>query len=122
MVTEDGFAKRVPIKAFPEGVVGRVGVIGCKFHEGDVLASLFVVGSSISELDGESEEQVVVGSNAGIMNRLRVRDISVQSRTAKGVKLMRLDGYDKVNSVSVLTQLDEEDVGEVTQEGNLLAA
>jgi hypothetical protein len=48
MVTEDGFAKRVPIKAFPEGVVGRVGVIGCKFHEGDVLASLFVVGSSIS--------------------------------------------------------------------------
>jgi hypothetical protein len=35
---------------------------------------------------------------------------------------MRLDGYDKVNSVSVLTQLDEEDVGQVTQEGNLLAA
>jgi hypothetical protein len=40
----------------------------------------------------------------------------------RGVKLMRLDGYDKVNSVSVLTQLDEEDVGQVTQEGNLLAA
>jgi hypothetical protein len=32
MVTEDGFAKRVPIKAFPEGVVGRVGVIGCKVY------------------------------------------------------------------------------------------
>jgi len=30
MVTEDGFGKRVPIKAFPKGVAGRVGVIGCK--------------------------------------------------------------------------------------------
>lgn len=35
------------------------------------------------ENDGESEEQVVVGSYSGILNRLRVRDISIQSRTAK---------------------------------------
>lgn len=35
------------------------------------------------ENDGESEEQVVVGSYSGILNRLRVRDVSIQSRTAK---------------------------------------
>lgn len=109
MVTEDGFGKRVPIKAFPKGVAGRVGVIGCKFHEGDLLASLFVVGANLSETDGESEEQVVVGSNKGILNRLRVRDVSIQSRTAKGVKLMRLDSDDKVSSVSVLISAEEEE-------------
>ena len=30
MVTEHGLGKRVPIKAFPKGVLGRIGVIGCK--------------------------------------------------------------------------------------------
>lgn len=121
MVTEDGFGKRVPIKAFPKGVAGRVGVIGCKFHEGDLLASLFVVGANLSETDGESEEQVVVGSNNGIINRLRVRDISIQSRTAKGVKIMRIESGDKVSSVSVLTSADEEEGMEISESSELVS-
>jgi len=111
MVTEHGFGKRVPIRAFPKGVLGRVGVIGCKFHEDDNLASLFVVGANLSETNKENEEQVVVGSHGGLLNRLRVRDISIQSRTAKGVKLMRLDPDDKVNTVSLLSTA-EVDVSE----------
>lgn len=30
MVSERGLGKRVPVRAFPTGVLGRVGVIGCK--------------------------------------------------------------------------------------------
>lgn len=30
MVSERGLGKRVPVRAFPRGVLGRVGVIGCK--------------------------------------------------------------------------------------------
>lgn len=30
MVSERGMGKRVPLRAFPRGVLGRVGVIGCK--------------------------------------------------------------------------------------------
>jgi hypothetical protein len=57
----------------------------------DVLSFVFIMWTfSIlmlynlnEENDGESEEQVVVGSYSGILNRLRVRDVSIQSRTAK---------------------------------------
>jgi hypothetical protein len=33
--------------------------------------------------DGESDEQVVLVSQSGTVNRIKVRDISVQSRAAK---------------------------------------
>ncbi|KAL3698674.1 hypothetical protein R1sor_012750 [Riccia sorocarpa] len=103
-VSKNGFGKRVPIQAFTTGGLGRMGVIGCKLKKGDSVASLYV--SGVLGADGQTEEEVVVGSHQGILNRLRVRDISVQSRTAKGVRIMRLEEGDEVKSVSLLTGHD----------------
>ncbi|KAL3698671.1 hypothetical protein R1sor_012747 [Riccia sorocarpa] len=109
-VSKNGFGKRVPIQAFTTGGLGRMGVIGCKLKKGDSVASFMfqevIRDSGILGADGQTEEEVVVGSHQGILNRLRVRDISVQSRTAKGVRIMRLEEGDEVKSVSLLTGHD----------------
>ncbi|CAM6095059.1 unnamed protein product [Calypogeia fissa] len=102
-VSKDGYGKRVPISAFRISTLGRMGVIGCKLKQDDSIVSLYALGSASAGPD----EQVVVGSHQGILNRLRVRDISAQSRAAKGVRLMKLEDGDEVKSVSLLTGSDD---------------
>lgn len=45
--------------------------------------------------DGESDEQVVLVSQSGTVNRIKVRDISIQSRYARYIfKTLVLWAYD----------------------------
>ncbi|KAK1315578.1 hypothetical protein QJS10_CPA05g00620 [Acorus calamus] len=53
--------------------------------------------------DGESDEQVVLVSQSGTINRIKVRDISIQSRYARGVILMRLEHTGRIQSVSLIS-------------------
>lgn len=101
-VSESGIGKRVPISSFRLSPLNRVGLIGFKFSSEDRLAAVFVVGSSMTE-DGESDEQVVLVSQAGTVNRIKVRDISIQSRYARGVILMRLEHAGKIQSASLIS-------------------
>lgn len=101
LVSESGYGKRVPLSSFRITPLKRVGLIGYKLLPEDRVAALFVVGLSLSD-DGESDEQVVLVSHSGMVNRIMVRDISIQSRTAKGVRLMRLEYGGKIQSVSVV--------------------
>lgn len=101
LVSESGFGKRVPLSTFRITPLNRVGLIGYKPLPEDRVAALFVVGLSLSD-DGESDEQVVLVSHGGMVNRIMVRDISIQSRYAKGVRLMRLEHGGKIQSVSVV--------------------
>ncbi|KAJ4898420.1 hypothetical protein Rs2_25214 [Raphanus sativus] len=64
--------------------------------------------------DGESDEQVVLVSQSGTVNRIKVRDISIQSRRARGVILVRLDHAGKIQSASLISAADEEE-GEGSQ-------
>ncbi|CAH2054162.1 unnamed protein product [Thlaspi arvense] len=107
-VCENGFGKRVPLSSFKPSRLNRVGLIGSKFAEDDRLAAVFVVGYSLAE-DGESDEQVVLVSQSGTVNRIKVRDISIQSRRARGVILMRLDHAGKIQSASLISAADEEE-------------
>ncbi|KOM45945.1 hypothetical protein LR48_Vigan06g125100 [Vigna angularis] len=81
-VSENGHGKRVPLSSFRVSSLNRVGLVGYKFSAEDRLAAVFVVGFSQAE-DGESDEQVVLVSQSGTVNRIKVRDISVQSRFAR---------------------------------------
>ncbi|KAK9912248.1 hypothetical protein M0R45_036119 [Rubus argutus] len=81
-VSESGYGKRVPLSRFHSSRLNRVGLIGYKFSSEDRLAAVFVVGFSVAE-DGESDEQVVIVSQSGTVNRIKVRDISIQSRYAR---------------------------------------
>ncbi|TQD82748.1 hypothetical protein C1H46_031717 [Malus baccata] len=106
-VSESGYGKRVPLSRFHSSRLNRVGLIGYKFALEDRLAAVFVVGFSVAE-DGESDEQVVLVSQSGTVNRIKVRDISIQSRYARGVILMRLDHAGKIQSASLISATDEE--------------
>ncbi|CAI0445841.1 unnamed protein product, partial [Linum tenue] len=64
------------------------------------LAAVFVVGFSLTE-DFESDEQVVLVSQSGTVNRIKVRDISIQPRYARGVILMRLEYAGKIQLASL---------------------
>lgn len=106
-VSESGFGKRVPLSSFRLSPLKRVGLIGYKFSLEDRLAAVFVVGFTLAE-DGESDEQVVLVSQSGTVNRIKVRDISIQSRYARGVILMRLDYAGKIQSASLISATDTE--------------
>ncbi|GAB2287516.1 hypothetical protein Dimus_021891 [Dionaea muscipula] len=101
-ITESGYGKRVPVSSFRLSPLNRVGLIGYKFAAEDCLAAVFVVGFSLSE-DGESDEQVVLVSQSGTVNRIKVRDISIQSRYTRGVILMRLEHLGKIQSASLIS-------------------
>ncbi|KAJ9685131.1 hypothetical protein PVL29_017243 [Vitis rotundifolia] len=117
-VSESGLGKRVPLSRFRLSPLNRVGLIGYKFSLEDHLAAVFVVGFSLTE-DGESDEQVVLVSQSGTINRIKVRDISIQSRFARGVILMRLEHAGKIQSASLMsateTETDDEEAVAVTQ-------
>ncbi|OMO89475.1 hypothetical protein CCACVL1_07810 [Corchorus capsularis] len=101
-ISENGYGKRVPLSSFRQLPLNRVGLIGYKFSSEDRLAAVFVVGFSVAE-DGESDEQVVLVSQSGTINRIKVRDISIQSRYARGVILMRLEYAGKIQSASLIS-------------------
>ncbi|KAF3627786.1 hypothetical protein FXO37_29679 [Capsicum annuum] len=111
-VSESGYGKRVPVSRFRTSPLNRVGLIGYKFSSEDRLAAVFVVGFSFGE-DGESDEQVVLVSQSGTVNRIKVRDISIQSRYARGVILMRLEHAGKIQSASLITAADADSDHEV---------
>ncbi|XP_057991076.1 DNA gyrase subunit A, chloroplastic/mitochondrial isoform X2 [Hevea brasiliensis] len=124
-VSESGYGKRVPLGSFRLSPLNRVGLIGCKFSAEDRLAAVFVVGFSLA--DGESDEQLVLVSQSGTVNRIKVRDISIQSRFARvklwafeaphlldsarfpgGVILMRLEHAGKIQSASLISATEAE--------------
>ncbi|XP_030551036.1 DNA gyrase subunit A, chloroplastic/mitochondrial [Rhodamnia argentea] len=113
-VSEGGYGKRVPLGSFRTSRLNRVGLIGYKFSSEDRLAAVFVVGFSLAE-DGESDEQVVLVSQSGTVNRIKVRDISIQSRYARGVILMRLEHAGKIQSASLISATDSELESEVLE-------
>ncbi|XP_054802228.1 DNA gyrase subunit A, chloroplastic/mitochondrial [Prosopis cineraria] len=106
-VSESGYGKRVPLSSFRPSRLNRVGLIGYKFSAEDRLAAVFVVGFSLAD-DGESDEQVVLVSHSGTVNRIKVRHISIQSRFARGVILMRLDHAGKIQSASLISPSEGE--------------
>ncbi|KAF9612208.1 hypothetical protein IFM89_038630 [Coptis chinensis] len=108
-VSESGYGKRVPLSYFNLSVLNRIGLIGYKLQEDDRLVAVYVVGSSM-EGSGESDEQLVLVSQSGTVNRIKVRDVSIQSRYAKGVILMRLEHAGKIQSASLITASEEEEV------------
>ncbi|CAN1747876.1 DNA gyrase subunit A, chloroplastic/mitochondrial [Linum perenne] len=108
-ISESGHGKRVPLSSFKTLPLNRVGLIGSKFSEEEgSLTAVFVVGFSLAE-DGESDEQVVLVSQSGTVNRIKVRDISIQSRYARGVILMRLDYGGKIQSASLIPATEDEE-------------
>ena len=101
-ITEGGYGKRTAFDEFRGKGRGTMGVrnIVTNLERGGVVSSLAI---------GDDEE-IVVTTAAGVVMRTQAGDISIQKRSAQGVRIIRVDDGDKVTSVTVVPAEEEEDV------------
>jgi len=103
VITQNGYGKRVPIEQFtPQNRAGK-GRIATKFKKNkkvtDYVAALRVV---------TPEDELMIITNRGIIIRQVVKAISVQSRSATGVRVQRLDQEDAIAEVALVPASSEE--------------
>lgn len=99
-VTTKGFGKRVQVGRFRLQNRAGVGLKAIKFKsEGDRLASLRIV---------NAEDELMLVTTRGIMIRQAVESISLQSRSATGVRVQRLDKSDAIVAVALVPPAAEE--------------
>ena len=100
-ITTKGYGKRSPVDEYPRKGRGGMGVRGINVTEdkGDVVGTLMVV----------DDDEILAMTRAGVLIRTRVDSISVQGRSASGVKVMSPDDDDEVASIALVTVADEEE-------------
>ncbi len=84
-----GFGKRVAVKEFTARRRGGKGMIGMKTTSRSGPLAIFIV------LRGAEEEFMIITAR-GVVNRQRVDKVSLLGRYARGVTLIRLDKEDRV--------------------------
>ena len=100
-ITENGFGKRTEVDEYRIQTRGGKGVITYKItpKTGSIVGIKIVDGS----------EDIMLITDAGIIIRLKVEEISILGRSTQGVTLMRTNDGGKVVSVTkLLTEEDEE--------------
>ncbi|HJJ52032.1 MAG TPA: DNA gyrase subunit A, partial [Methanocorpusculum sp.] len=100
LLTDKGFGKRTLFDEFMGHGRATQGVraITANFERGPVVSAVAV----------SDEDDVVVTTAGGIVMRTHAADISVQGRSAQGVRVIRVDSGDKVTGVAVVSPDDEE--------------
>lgn len=95
-VTERGIGKRTPVGEYRAQTRGGKGLITMKVTEknGDVVSSVRVL----------SKDDVMIVSDRGQMIRIRVGDISEQSRNTMGVRLMNVSVGEKVVGLEYMAE------------------
>jgi DNA gyrase subunit A len=103
VVAEKGLGKRTDVEAYRFQKRGGSGVINLKTsaRTGEVVAVMAV----------QEDEQLMIITRNGVVNRQRVAEISVIGRATQGVKLVNLDEGDSVVDVARVVT-DDEDVEE----------
>ena len=99
IVTDKGFGKRTEMDNFtPKHRAGQ-GVVGIKLADdkGKVVASRAV---------GDEDEVFMIASN-GVIIRMQVDSISIQGRSATGVKLMAVEEGVEVTAIAPVIQENE---------------
>ena len=86
-----------------------MGVVGIKIvdEKGPVVGTLVV----------DDDDEVLAVTRQGVMIRTRADDISIQGRSASGVKVISPDDDDQVASIA-LVSVEDDDEGEDGVEGD----
>ncbi len=98
-ITEQGYGKRTDVDEYPTKGRGGMGVVGIKIVEekGPVIGTLVV----------EEDDGILAVTRQGVMIRTSAADISTQSRSASGVKVITPDADDAVASIALVSIADE---------------
>ncbi|MGI9602168.1 MAG: DNA gyrase subunit A [Acidimicrobiales bacterium] len=101
-VTSEGYGKRSELEQYPRKGRGGLGVRGIKITEGKgEVVSAFMV--------GDDDEVFVIG-DGGTIIRMPVADISVQGRSASGVRVMNVaEGHQVAAVAPVLSSLEDDE-------------
>lgn len=99
LVSENGYGKKSSINEFRQTNRGGKGVKGINKTDktGDLIAIRKV----------NSENDVLIITDSGIIIRLDTNQISTLSRNAQGVRLIRLKDNQKVSDISLISEVDE---------------
>lgn len=99
--TEEGLGKRTLISQYRMQTRGGKGIINLKVTEktGHVVGAIVLL----------PEQEIILITAAGLIIRLSVQGISQFGRNAQGVKLIDLNGNDKVVAMAVVEQDEEEE-------------
>ncbi len=98
-ITEQGFGKRTSVDEYPTKGRGGMGVVGIKIvdEKGPVVGTLVVA----------DDDEVLAVTRQGVMIRTRADDISIQGRSASGVKVISPDDDDQVASIALVSVEDD---------------
>lgn len=92
-ITHTGYVKRIPVATYRSQKRGGKGVSGVNLKEDDVIAEMFIA---------STHEYVLFFSNKGKVYRLKVHELPVGSRQARGtaiVNLLPFEEGEKITSV-----------------------
>jgi DNA gyrase subunit A len=98
IVTDAGYGKRTATDQYPRKGRGTQGVRGISLPEAR--------GQVVSAFLAADDDQMVVVSTDGILIRTVVGDVSMQGRSATGVRVMNLEAGARVASVAPITASD----------------
>ncbi|MCL2927370.1 MAG: DNA topoisomerase (ATP-hydrolyzing) subunit A [Trichodesmium sp. MAG_R01] len=111
VITTNGYGKRVPVSQFTLQNRGGKGRIATKFKQKkkkqDQVAALRVV--------NESEELMIITAK-GIIIRQAIDAISIQSRSATGVRVQKLDDADAIAEVALVPATETEETIEIEED------
>ena len=108
VISENGFGKRTPIEQYKIQQRNGIGLITYKISE----KTGKLVGATICKPDDE----LMLINSSGVAIRINVSDISVTSRSAMGVTLMRTNEDEKVVAITKISaDVDKEEKGNTTE-------
>ncbi len=101
-VTENGYGKRTPVDDYPRRGRGGQGVISIQTSERNGLVT--------GAVQVENDHDIMLITDGGTLVRTRVEEISLVSRNTQGVKLISLQGDEKLVGVEKIESIGEVDV------------
>jgi DNA gyrase subunit A len=101
-VTEHGFGKRTEIDEYRVQARGGVGIINIATTDrnGKVVGVAYV----------QEGDELLLITQQGMILRMQTNDVRAIGRATQGVKLIEIEGDDRVVSIAKLVERDDEDV------------
>ena len=103
--SQNGFGKLTPLEDFPTHGRGGQGVIALQVTDRN--------GGMIGALQVSVDDEIMLMSQAGVLVRTPVKDISVVGRNTQGVRLIRLEEGDQLSGLERIDGIAETAAGEV---------
>lgn len=106
--TEQGYGKRTLLDEYRLTGRGGQGVIAIQTSERN--------GGVVAACQAKDDDEAMLITDRGVLVRIRVEEISIQSRNTQGVRLIRVTGEEKLVGLQPIIELDKENASEDASE------